>query len=336
MTGDIISEKKKMWQHWDHKCYEAMKKGNRDSMKKNKRSIAGQYSKFCAEIGTNEYPADEWQLARYACYTATHVTSIGTVKNYVGGVKSLQRLAGYEVPTSANSPNLKLVMNGLKAELARPTKQAAPLNRQILIEIAQQVGWGNQYHMCCYSATLLGFYLCLRCSNLIPTSSKKFNPQEQLTRGHVAIDSEFEIGMVDVEWSKTIQFKEKQLWLVMRPASREDICPLRTLDKFFKLVPVEEADPCFCFRNEKNELKALTYVQLSKQLKTWISNTGRDGSKYTLHGIRHGSTTHGYQAGLDGESLKLYGNWLSDAYRRYIDVELDKRVEAVVKFAEKM
>ena len=59
---------------------------------------------------------DDWQLARYTVYTSEQVTSIGMVKNYVEGVKSLHQIAGYPVPPPT-SPNLKLVMAGLKRKM---------------------------------------------------------------------------------------------------------------------------------------------------------------------------------------------------------------------------
>ena len=136
-----------------------MQRGHRKNTRRNIRSFAGQYSKFCGDLGVNVCPVDAWQLARYACYTAMHVTAIGTVENYVSGVKNLNKLGGYE--TQRMTGNLKLVMEGLKDELARPTKPAAPLNRQILIEIAKKVTWNSQFHICCYSALLQGFYVAI-------------------------------------------------------------------------------------------------------------------------------------------------------------------------------
>ena len=142
--------------------------------------------------------------------------------------------------------------------------------------------------------------------------------------------------MVDVEWSKTIQHKERNLWLVLRPAFRLDICPLATLKRLFDMVPAADDDPCFCYRNPNNVLKALTYAQLSKQLKELVKAMGQKPQHYTLHGMRHGSTTHGYWASLEAESLHLIGDWQTDTYRRYIDADLDKRVEAAVKFSQDM
>ena len=331
----IIAEAKGKLNDLDQRCYDIMRKGHRPGTRKNKRSQATIYSKFCKEHGLNEYPADEWQFVRYACYTSDHVTSVDTVKNYVGGVRSLQQLEGYAAP-SASSPNLKLAISGIRTELAHPVKQSLPLNREIIIDIAQKVVWTNSFHLCCYSAILTGFYLCVRPSNLVPLSVKNFNTHEQLTRGNVSIDDDLQLGMFNIEWSKTVQFCERDQWLAVRPASRQDICPLATLMKLFHMVPADDHEPCFCFKNPKKVRKALTYAQLSEQYKKCIRATGRDDERYTLHGMRRGSTTHAVDAGIDSMALKLLGNWSSDCYLRYIDTDIDKRVETAVRFSENM
>ena len=107
----------------DERCYEYMKKGHRPLMHRNKRSQATIYQHFCNIHELKEFPADEWRLVRYATYTAERVTSHGTVLNYVTGVRTLQQLAGFQTPTVVSAPNLKLVMDGIKAHLAKPVNQ---------------------------------------------------------------------------------------------------------------------------------------------------------------------------------------------------------------------
>ena len=68
----------------DNKAYEIMKFGHRKGTRKNKVSQMKIYNTFCGSHSLNPLPADEWQLIRYAVYTADHVMSQGTVKNYVG------------------------------------------------------------------------------------------------------------------------------------------------------------------------------------------------------------------------------------------------------------
>ena len=205
-----------------------MLQGYRPGTRRNKRSQAAIYTRFCESHGLNVFPADEWQLCRYAAYTATQVTTAGTVENYVGGVHTLQQLAGYPaLPLS--SPNLKLLMEGIKVALATPLRQAVPVTKELLLEIAQKIDWGNPYILCNYSAALTGFYMCLRKSNLVPVSTNQFDPVEQLTRGNVSIDPEGELMMVHIEWSKMNQHKKKDLWVLVSPVSDEKICPIRTM-----------------------------------------------------------------------------------------------------------
>ena len=125
-----------------------------------------------------QLPADEWQLIRYAVYMAEHVTSHGTVDNYVTGVCTIQKLAGYPM-TPASSPNLKLVMDGIKAHLAKPANQATPMTLQILFEVSQFMNFSNEFEHTVFAAVLTGFYLVLRSSNLVPCSTENFNPKEQ-------------------------------------------------------------------------------------------------------------------------------------------------------------
>ena len=164
-------------QRLDDRCYEYMRKGFRPSTHKNKRSQAAIYTHFCKVHELDEFPADEWQLIRYATYTAERVTTAGTVNNYVASVRSLQELAGFPAP-APSSPNLKLVMNGIKNYLAKPVNQAVPMTIEILEQIADIVNYDNEFEFCAFAAMLTGFYLLLRSSSLVPVSSNKFDPHE--------------------------------------------------------------------------------------------------------------------------------------------------------------
>ena len=72
-----------------------MKVAHRPNTRHNKHSQAAIYQRFCDLYNLVEMPADEWQLCRYAIFTADRVTSHGTVDNYVSGIRNLQHLAGF-------------------------------------------------------------------------------------------------------------------------------------------------------------------------------------------------------------------------------------------------
>ena len=307
-----------------------MKQGHRPNTRRNIRSQASIYQHFCDTYGLQEMPADEWQYIRYAVYTAERVTTHGTVANYIGGVRNLHKLAGFQVPHPDDAKNLNLTMQGIKSSLAKPVKQASPMTPQILLEIYEMVNFSNQFEVCCFAATLTGFYLTIRVSNIVPTSTKKFNPQEQFTRWHVGLDFPH-VAVFLVEWSKNNQNKGRKMWIPVSPAPDSRICLIQTLQMYFRMVPVGDDEPCFCYRNEKGTLKALTYGQLNTQIQSWVKRTGRTGS-FSTHCLRRGGCNHGVKSGLAPEYIRKIGDWASDCFLKYIDVDLDMRCAAAVQF----
>ena len=102
ISGEQVNRSKEL--KWlDNKCYEIMQYAHRPNTRRNRRSQAAIYQRFCDTYNLVELPADKWQLCRYAIYTADRVTAHATVSNYVGGVRSLQQAAGYVSPITTVS-----------------------------------------------------------------------------------------------------------------------------------------------------------------------------------------------------------------------------------------
>ena len=148
------------------------------------------------------------------------------------------------------------------------------------------------------------------------------------------IDEQDKLALFLVEWSKTIQHCKCEMWVPVMPAVDPQVCLITVLKKYFKLVPARGNDPCFCYHNKSGELKALTYGQLNEQLKTWVKATGKEGKDYTTHCLRRGGTSHAFESGIKTDYIKLMGDWASQCYFRYIDVTMDHRIRAAVRFSK--
>lgn len=315
----------------DQHCYETMRRAYRPGTLRNIRSQALIYSRFCEFYGLKMFPASSWQLVRYARYIANTVTSHETVLNYLSGVRKLHELAGFSIP-GADDPNLKHIMRAIKAELAHPIKQAEPMSPAILKQIYNWVNLSEVKDIVCFTALLVGFYLFLRSSNLVPESKKEFNPKKQLIRTDLQLGQS--IILVIIKWSKTIQYQEKELLLPLLPARDITICPVFWLKLMLKVVPlVRENQPLFAVPDMgTNNIVPLTYGQLGAKLKQWIEKIGIPSDRFTLHGLRRGGACHALEVGLVGEELKILGDWASDAYMRYLDLTLQRRVDNMVQF----
>ena len=52
----------------------------------------------------------------------------------------------------------------------------------------------------------------------------------------------------------------------------------------------------------------------------------------TFH--KEGGTTFAYQSNMEGEMIKLLGDWAGDTYKRYVDISMDKRYDSMKAFVE--
>ena len=54
----------------------------------------------------------------------------------------------------------------------------------------------------------------------------------------------------------------------------------------------------------------------------------------TPHGLRRGGATWAFDNNVDPEIIRRHGDWLSDAYLQYIDVDLKKRFQTMLIFEQ--
>ena len=133
----------------------------------------------------------------------------------------------------------------------------------------------------CYSALVIGFCLFLRKSNLVPDTQEGFNPMEQLTRQDVW--QQGKLTMIEIRWSKTNQYRERDLLLPLIPARNKLICPVFWIKQLFKTAPgLLLKSPLFCYR-KCGKVVPVVYDQLSKLYKQWVQKTGVDPVDHTLH-----------------------------------------------------
>ena len=133
---------------------------------------------------------------------------------------------------------------------------------------------------------------------------------------------------------QTIQDCQSEMWVPVMSKEDKRVCPIANLKQYFVMVLVSPQSPCFGFVNEHGELKALTYAQLDEQLKEWIHKTGRDESGFTLNCLHRGGTTHAFEMGIRPEFIQMMGDWASECFYRYLDIALDSRLHAAIKFAK--
>ena len=225
---------------------------------------------------------------------------------------------------------------GLKRVLVHALKQAEPMTPELLLKISKVVNFRDDVDMVAWTATLLGFYMFMRSSNLVPDTMDNYNSEQQFRRADLNITSLQSAMMVEVRWSKTLQFKQKVLRFPMLPANNKAICPVFWTHHMITRIPAEPAEPAFAVK-VKNQTLALSANQLIYRLRKWLSLVRTvNPSDYTLHSLRRGGATFTYRCNIEGEMIRTLGSWSSDCYKRYIDITTDQRYDSMKAFVEGM
>ena len=106
---------------------------------------------------------------------------------------------------------MQMFSTGLKRVMQHEVKQAAPVTPAILLRLSKVVNYRDLVDLVSWTGLLLGFYMFLRKSNLVPEAMDKFDEKYQFTRGDVNLTSENTAMMFEIRWSKTIQFRQRIL-----------------------------------------------------------------------------------------------------------------------------
>jgi integrase len=89
---------------------------------------------------------------------------------------------------------------------------------------------------------------------------------------------------------------------------------------------IPAASPVF-WREGKSGLTPITYKWFSDRFKELLQLAGEDPTKYGTHSLRRGGATWAFRCGLSAEAIQLLGHWKSDAYKVYLELAQDLRLE---------
>ena len=304
----------------------------KESTKKNLLTHISAYEQFCDRYLLQYFPGNNTQLCRFGQHLSEKFSSPDSVGNYLSGMRTCLTLVGLQV-LDTQDRQMKMFTTGLKKAMPHAVKQAEPMTSQLLLRLSKVVNYKDQVEVVAWTGLLLRLYLFLRKSNLVPDTMDTFNKEEQFCRKDLNLLGYDKVMMVEIQWSKTIQYKQKVLRLPVLPADNKAICPVFWAHYMVNRINAGLEDPTLTLQDRGKTL-ALSANQLIYRFRKWLILIGEDSSLFSLHSLRREGATFAYQANIEGDMIKLLGDWASDAYKRYIDVSMDKRFDTMKAFVE--
>ena len=251
-----------------------------------------------------------------------------SIKSYLKIIGVLHKEFGLPNPISDNW-HIKSLLTGIKRVKGSTIKQKLPITVDILNKIYGLLNCNISFDDSFWAVCLVAFFGLFRKSHLLPTSAAKFNPDSQFTK------SSFQFcscgALLSVKWSKTIQFKDRVVFIPLPYISGSPLCPVTAICRALSFT--RSAPKCFhafaYYDASLPGVRILTYRAFLSKLRDCLDKLGYVSSDFAGHSFRRGGASLAFQSGVPVEFIKMLGDWKSDSVLLYLTVPLQYRLMSI-------
>ena len=142
--------------------------------------------------------------------------------------------------------------------------------------------------------------------------------------------------LVNFKRTKTIQFGERRLHIPLLPIKGCPLCPVTVFQRMLELVPASHNSPLFLLPVNEHP-RILTKSKFIAEFRKILRLAGiSDASNYRGHSFRRGAASWAFNSGVPGELIQLYGDWSSDAYKVYLEFDLQSKLRLAQQLRSSM
>ena len=242
--------------------------------------------------------------------------------SYLSRVKKLHTFLGF-LTTGFSGIVLKLTLMGLRCLNPHIPRHARPMTPAILNAIYNKLDMNKASDIIFWLICLMAFFLLFRKLNLLPDTSKGFNPRRQLKVGDCVVkNGKLVIGIC---WAKNEQLNRELLTFPLPVLGESILCLVAAFRRVLNLFPHKNSHHLFRFPNGKSYTYRISQKPLRQVLK--LAQVPYF-NQFSSHPFRHRGTTFYFLCGVPVEVIKLMGNWKSNAYLAYLEFPLETRSAA--------
>lgn len=289
---------------------------------KNLQSQWNKFVKFTQLMDRVMFPISTDDLCLYIQFLTRSLSSPQSVRNYVSGLKTIHTLCDMPFP-STSAVSVRLTFRGMDKLVAHVPKRASPITPQILCRIARLIDFTKPDLVVMWTLFLFLFFLFSRKSQFIPQSVSDPHIPKLVTRRDIVFDRG--ILRVTFKWTKTRQSGGEPLVVPLLPIPGSVLCPVSAYAKMISMVPVPLGSPAFVLPTSTGA-SVVSYPLFHKVLRTFLSQLGLNPGSFSSHSFRRGGASFAFYIGVPGELIQTQGDWLSDAYKVYLEASFDQRV----------
>jgi hypothetical protein len=193
----------------------------------------------------------------------------------------------------------------------------------ILVRIYHTLDLSTNGDKAFWCAVLVGFFGFLRKASLFP-NSPTVPPQKRLCKRDVSQLS-LEGFLLTCNHSKTNQCNQRVHTIPYSSCRDRRLCPVFAMLAHLGSNDLDPLAPLFNFSDNKAE-RFFSHTAFVAKLKRGILQCGLDATRISCHSLRRGGATLSFSAGVPSEQIKVRGDWVSDAYQKYVVLDAASKV----------
>ena len=299
------------------------------STKSTYRSHLRTYLSFCESLGKLPLPVTPTLLHRYVAHLSLKL-SYNSVRQYLAGLRLISLEADLPNPLQ-DDWHLSTLLKGFRREAGSLVIKKSPVTPDLLLRLRAHLSWHHSLDRAVWAACLLMFFGLLRKSNVFPPSLTGFTPGKHLARGDLSVaEPPHPPGsLLTLRWSKTLQFRDRQVVCPFPWMGAHPLCPVRAILDALQGASVRETEAPVLWHELGGDWRPLLYGAFLLRFKALLGAAGFDPLSFAAHSFRRGGASWGFAQGLPGEMIKTMGDWKSPAYLEYIAVPLSSKFNAI-------
>ena len=128
-----------------------------------------QYFEFSTFTRTKSFPVTEFKLSKFATYLTDICKTVDSIKQYCTTVCQENELRGFQ-PVCRGLKFYRAIA-GIKRDKKHRVNRVQPMTVALLKKILKHIDFRVQKQLVIWTATVSGFYMILRKSNLVPLNT---------------------------------------------------------------------------------------------------------------------------------------------------------------------
>ena len=241
------------------------------------------------------------------------------IQHILSSIKFLHEFTNHHY--AGDTMEFKVLLRGLRRKLSKSAKQALPITPEMLIIMYEFVNINNPVELAHWTAFLFALRLLYRKSSIAPSSLTSFNPVTGLSREKAILSNG--VILVFQNHSKTNQFMAATRTTPMMAGTILALDPVYHYTKLLSENAVPGTYPAFSYRCN-GTINCVTHRSFTSYLKTLLGRIGVNPDDWSGHSFRRGGASLLYRLGLDPLTIQACGDWSSDTFLRYLEVNIDR------------